>query len=195
MIDQTRPTRHRHAHRQHVNHYQVSNTRSQRRIDFGVFVHIDRQIDGRQFGQRRLARAQGNQRSAALTHQVGGDQQILGTPGLRNTDRHIGRFQRHRRHRLHVRIGIRRCSQQQTEELVLRIRRHCTRGAEAIELDPLRLRHQCHRTLQLNRIELLANLHQGVQRGVEDLQAVVGDRVVFMDRELAEACTGREALR
>ena len=34
-----------------------------------------------------------------------------------------------------------------------------------------------------------------MQGGVEDLQAVVGDRIVFMDRELAEAGPGGKALR
>ena len=158
-------------------------------------MHIDRQIDRRQFRQWRLARAQRDQRSAALAHQIGGDQQILGAPGLGNADRHVSRLQRHRRHRLHVRIGVGRRRQQQAEELVLRIRGHRARRAKAIELDALRLRHQGHRTLQFHRIELLANLHQRVQRGVENLQAVISDRVVFVDRELAEAGTGGQTLR
>ncbi|MNZ33347.1 hypothetical protein D3C78_506920 [compost metagenome] len=78
---------------------------------------------------------------------------------------------------------------------MLGVRRDRTRGTETVELDALGLGHQRHRPLQFQRIELLANLHQGVQGGVEDFQAVVGDRVVFMDRELAEARTRRQALR
>ena len=44
-------------------------------------------------------------------------------------------------------------------------------------------------------IESLANLHLGVQGGVEDFQAVVRDRFVFMDRDLPEARTRRQTLR
>ncbi|MOA19368.1 hypothetical protein D3C78_1397460 [compost metagenome] len=77
---------------------------------------------------------------------------------------------------------------------MLRIRRDRTRGAKTIELDALGLGHQRHGPLQLQRIEFLANFHQGMQGGVEDFQAVVGDRVVFVDRKLAKTRTGRQAL-
>ncbi|MNP40246.1 hypothetical protein D3C76_1338720 [compost metagenome] len=93
-----------------------------------------------------------------------------------------------------MRIGIRRRREQQAEELVLRIRRHRPGGAETIEFDALGLGHERHRTLQLQRIELLANLHQRVQGGVENLQAVVRYRIVLMDRELPETRTRRQAL-
>ncbi|MNP18564.1 hypothetical protein D3C76_1110520 [compost metagenome] len=157
-------------------------------------MNVDGQVDGRQLGQRRLARAQGDQGGAALTHQVGGDQQILGATGLRDADRHVTRLQGDRRHRLHMRIGIRRRREQQTEEFVLRIRRHRSGSAETIELDALGLGHERHRPLQFQRIELFPDLHQRVQRGIENLQAVVGDRIVFMDRELPKTGPCRQAL-
>ncbi|MNL21823.1 hypothetical protein D3C87_1431320 [compost metagenome] len=157
-------------------------------------MHIDRQIDRRQLGQWRLARAQGDQRGTAFAHQVGSDQQILGTPGLGNADRHVGRLECHSRHRLHVRVGIRRSSEQQAEEFVLGVRRDRTRGTKAIELDTLGLGHERHRPLQFQRIELLANLHQRMQGGVENFQAVVGDRIVFVNRKLAKTRTRRQAL-
>ena len=50
-------------------------------------------------------------------------------------------------------------------------------------------------TLQRLRVELLAHLHQRMQGGVEDLQAEVGDRVILVNRELAEAGAGSQALR
>ena len=78
---------------------------------------------------------------------------------------------------------------------MLCIRGHRSGSTEAIELDTLRLRHQRHCALQLDRVELLAHFHQSVQRGVENLQAVVGDGVIFVDRELAEAGAGGQALR
>ena len=49
--------------------------------------------------------------------------------------------------------------------------------------------------LQGLRVEALAHFHQGVQGGVEDLQAEVRHRVVLVDGELAKAGTGRQALR
>ncbi|MNC41550.1 hypothetical protein D3C75_903200 [compost metagenome] len=42
---------------------------------------------------------------------------------------------------------------------------------------------------------MLAHLDQGVQGGVEDLQAEVGQRVFLVDGELAEAGAGGQALR
>ena len=93
-------------------------------VDLGVFVHVDGQVHRGKLRQRRLARAQGDQRGTAFAHQVRGDQQILGTPRLGNADRHVGGFQGDRRHGLHVRVGIGRCRQQQPEELVLRIGCH-----------------------------------------------------------------------
>ncbi|KAI1692491.1 hypothetical protein Ddc_23584 [Ditylenchus destructor] len=195
VVDQARPARHGHAHRQHVDHHQMGNTRGQRRIDFRVFMHINRQVDRGQFRQRRLARAQGDQRCTAFTHQVGGDQQVFGTARLGNADGNVRRLQGHRRHRLHVRVAVGRCGEQQAEEFVLGIGSHRARSTKAIELDTLGLGHGGHGLLQLHRVQLLPHFHQGVQGGVEDFQAVVGDGVVFMDRELAKAGTRGQALR
>ncbi|MNH36850.1 hypothetical protein D3C79_976860 [compost metagenome] len=68
----------------------------------------------------------------------------------------------------------------------------CTK---AIELHTLRLRHGTHRLLQRVRVKVLAHFHQGVQGSVENLQAVIGNRVVLMDGELPEAGAGSQALR
>lgn len=81
------------------------------------------------------------------------------------------------------------------QKLVLRVRRYRARGAKPVELDPMRRRHDRHRGLQRVGIELLPHLHQRVQRGVEDFQAVVGDRVVLVNRELPETGASRQALR
>ncbi len=42
---------------------------------------------------------------------------------------------------------------------------------------------------------MLAHLHQGVQRGIEDFLADVAGRIVLADRELAETGPGRQTLR
>jgi hypothetical protein len=95
----------------------------------------------------------------------------------------------------HVRVRVGGSGQQQAEKLVLGIRRHRPGGAKAIELDPLGRGHGRYGALQGLRIELLAHLDEGVQGGVEYFQAIVGDRVVFVNRELAETGAGGEALR
>ncbi len=93
-----------------------------------------------------------------------------------------------------MRVAIRRRSEQQAEEFVLGIRSNGARRAEAIKLHTLRLRHGRHRFLQLHRVELLAHFHEGVQGGVEDFQAVVGDGIVFVNRKLPETRTRCQAL-
>ncbi|CAM3813145.1 hypothetical protein PSWA111526_12720 [Pseudomonas wadenswilerensis] len=77
---------------------------------------------------------------------------------------------------------------------MLGIGRYRARGTKTVELDALGLGHGGHRTLQGLWIEVLAHFHQGMQGGVEDLQAVVGNRVVLMNGELAETCARRQAL-
>ncbi len=72
---------------------------------------------------------------------------------------------------------------------------HRTRGAETVELDPLGLGHGGDGALQGIRVEPLTHLHQGVQRGVEDLQREVSHRIVLADGELAETGAGGQALR
>ncbi|VVM69090.1 hypothetical protein PS623_01660 [Pseudomonas fluorescens] len=78
---------------------------------------------------------------------------------------------------------------------MLGVGRDRARCTKAVELNPLGLGHGCHSTLQGLRIELLAHLHQGMQGGVENLQAVVGNRVVFVDRELTKTGASSQALR
>lgn len=156
---------------------------------------VDRQVDRGQVGQRGLARAQGDQRGAGLAHQVGGDQQVLRATRLGNADGHVAGLEGHRRHRLHVRVGVGRRRQQQAEELVLGIRGYRAGSAEAVELHALGVGDGGDGALQGVGVQVLADFHQAVQRGVEDLQAEVGHRVALMDRELAEAGAGRQALR
>ncbi|CAH0311255.1 hypothetical protein SRABI70_04736 [Pseudomonas sp. Bi70] len=69
------------------------------------------------------------------------------------------------------------------------------RRTKTIELDTLRLGAKANGLFQRHRVELLAHFDQGMQGGVEDLHAEVGDRVVLVDRELAEAGAGGQALR
>ncbi|MCY1296882.1 hypothetical protein D9M70_462960 [compost metagenome] len=94
-----------------------------------------------------------------------------------------------------MRVGVGRRGEQQAEELVLGVGRHRAGGAEAVELHPLRLGAGADGALQGFRVELLAHFHQGVQGGVEDLQAEVRHRVVLVYGELAEAGAGGQALR
>ncbi|MCY1346997.1 hypothetical protein D9M68_418290 [compost metagenome] len=78
---------------------------------------------------------------------------------------------------------------------MLGVGRHRTGGAETVELHTLGLGAGADGALQGFRVELLADFHQGVQGGVEDLQAEVRYRVILVDRELAEAGAGGQALR
>ena len=78
---------------------------------------------------------------------------------------------------------------------MLGIRRHRPGGAKTVELHALGVGHGIDGGLQGDGIEALAHLHQGVQGGVENLQAEVGHRIGLGDRELAEAGAGGQALR
>ena len=78
---------------------------------------------------------------------------------------------------------------------MLRIRRHRAGCAKTVKLHALGRRHRRHRQLQRVGIEMLSNFHQRVQGGVENFQAVIGNRVVFMDRELTKAGASGQALR
>lgn len=82
----------------------------------------------------------------------------------------------------------------QPKELVLCIAGHSTGRAKTIELHPPGVTQCIDRLFQLVRVEPLPHVHQGRQRGVEDLVRELPHVIVFADRKLAEARASRQAL-
>lgn len=61
------------------------------------------------------------------------------------------------------------------EKFVLGISRYSARRTKAVKLNPLRLRHHCHDSLQHHRVELFADVNQDMQCGIKNFQAEISD--------------------